>query len=177
MSYTNLTDYKIIYPTVYTVQRKICWYTLEDLPMDIRENLQLVNQLKELHLHYMSLKLYIYQLEWNLFGNVGLVNFKSDLWKISKKINIDDIIMYVKTPNIMWDINKNRLFLIDFDSGSYNEDTEKVFQHLLEKDKDKILSEGKKLFEEFKKYHSSLSKTNLKKFFSKKQKANYKFTQ
>jgi len=173
ISYGNLRDYKVIYPTIYTTQRKIHWYTLEDLPMDIRKSSKLIEQLKNLHLDYMSLKLYIHQLEWKLFGNVWMVNFKSDLGKISKKIKIDDIIMSVKTPNIMWDINKNKLFLIDFDSGSYDEKVEEIFKKLLKEDKQKVLSEGRKLFEEFKKYHSSLSKTNLRKYFSRLKKANY----
>ena len=173
ISYSNLKDYKLIYPTIYTVQRKIHWYTLEDLPIDIRKNSKLINQLKQLHLNYISLKLYIHQLEWELFGNVWIVNFKSDLWKISKKIKIDEIIMSVKTPNIMWDVNKNKLFLIDFDSGSYNENVERIFNKLLEQDKLKVLSEGKRLFEDFKKYHSSLSKTNLRKYFSRLKKVNY----
>jgi len=168
ISYSNLKDYKVIYTTIYTVQRKINWYTLEDLPIDIRKNPQLINQLKQLHLNYISLKLYIHQLEWKLFWNVWIVKFKSDLWKISKKIKIDDIIMSVKTPNIMFDIDKNKLFLIDFDSGSYNENVEKIFNKLLKQEKQKVLLEGENLFNEFKKSYKSLSISHLKQFFSKR---------
>ena len=49
INYNNLTDYEVKYKTIYTVQRKIKWYTLNDLPTDIRENPELLLQLKKLH--------------------------------------------------------------------------------------------------------------------------------
>ena len=74
--------------------------------------------------------------------------------------------MSIKTPNIMWDINKNEIFLVDFDAWFYNEKTEKIFQHLLSQNKQKILLKGEKLFNKFKKNYNSLSNSNLKSFFS-----------
>lgn len=173
INYNNLEYYQVKYKTIYTVQRKVKWYTLNDLPSDIRNNWRLLEQLKILYLKYIKTKLYMHYIEYKTYKNIWNLKFKMDIWELSNKVNIDDkILMSYKTPNIMYDIEKDRLFLIDFDTGNLNKQTQEIFDKVKKIDKQEILDVWWKILEEIKKEYEKLTPKNLEKFFKEYVKNN-----
>lgn len=79
INYNNLDDYKIKYPTIYTAQRKIKWYTLNDIPTDIRKKGRLLEQLEKLYENYIKLKLYMHYIEYQKYWMIGNLKFKMDI--------------------------------------------------------------------------------------------------
>jgi len=168
INYNNVSNYEVKYKTIYTAQRKIKWYTLNELPTDIRKKGRLLWQLKKIHQKYIKLKLYLHYIEYQKYWDIWRLKFKMDIWKISNSLDVsDDILINHKTPNIMYDIEKDRIFLIDFDTGSLNEESKEIFDIIYSKNNKEINKIWNKLFEEIKKEYKKITPKNLESFFKK----------
>ncbi len=166
MHYNNLKEYKVKYKTIYTAQRKIKWYTLNDLPTSIRNNWRLLEQLKKLYLNYIKTKLYMHYIEYKKYWKIWKLQFRMDIWQLSNKLNIDDeTLMSYKTPNIMYDIEKDKLFLIDFDTWSLNKETKEVFDETDKSPKEEILQIWWEILKNITKEFKKLTPRNLEIFF------------
>lgn len=164
--YNNLLEYEPKYNTIYTAQRKVKWYTLRDLPVDIKHRKDFLEQLNEIYNLYIRLKLYIHFLEFKHFSKVGVLNFRMDIWDISKRLDVlDENLIWYKSQNIMYDLEKNKIFLIDFDTGSYNQDIKKVFNELEHTDKEDIIERWDTILWNIKNKETKLTNWKLNRFF------------
>ncbi len=148
--YSNLWNYEIIYDTIYTFQKRVKWFTLSDMPIEKKQ--QEKEQVKNLHKKYIDLKLLIAHGEAVNWLELWSFNIKMDLGRISKKYklweNFD--ITNFKTPNIMYDFEKEKMFLVDFDVGSRDEKFENLFKWLMnisEEESQKIIETRRENFE------------------------------
>ena len=171
-NYKNLGKYKIVYDTIYSIQRKVNGYTLKDLPLDIKKSEDLYIKLKMLHEKYMKLELVFHFFEYKISGKISRSSFKMDLWKLSNIFKFDkQFVFSLKTPNVMWDINKNKLFLVDFDTGKLDWNLRKVFEKVLSLTNDEFnkISDTLRYFLKKHKY-KKLNKEVLYRMFNKVEK-------
>lgn len=171
--YNNLENYNVKHKTIYTVQRKVKWYTLKDLPANMKNNENFLTQLRQLYENYIRLKLYVHFLEFEKFGKAGNLSFRMDIGDISKKLDVlDENLIWYKTQNIMYDVENWKMLLIDFDSWSYDNQIAQIFDDLENTDKNTVLGKGEIILQEMKKENTKITNWKMNNFFKN---ANIKF--
>lgn len=142
----------IIRDKVITIQKKINWKDLSEVSFEEKmTNEKLKNELEKAHSKYTLLRMYLWKIRRKMDIAEWWVDLKMDLWAIS---DIDTLYLNnpqfvsekVKSPNIMWDEIKEKIYFIDFDEWFWTWDMEKVYDQMMSK---KSIDQWKNILESF----------------------------
>ncbi len=122
------------YLSVMTIQHRVQGSTFQQLSPEQKMRPEVIEDLKEAHKAYVSLKQLIIDTCKKLGLREDTLDVKLDVGHLSKEENLEEFdrnkVRFFTSPNIMYDEQRKRIQFIDFDMNDWNADKERVFQEI-----------------------------------------------